>query len=164
MLGRTQQAANFLEFLAGLILSGSLSTITVLMSMLSWTSTRLFSSMCSHPSAVILNQCVHRCLRNGDGSSIGLLGGSSSMALNPALELRCCLREIPRDWDHCIFGTMMREKLMAALKEQRGMPFIWAFTQFLLFYCFKSCMALRVVIPRRWSGKSYLNLCTNIIL
>ena len=118
MLGRTQQAANFLEFLVGLILSGSLSTIMVLMSMLSWTSTHLFSSMCSHPSTVILNQCVHRCLRNGDGSSIGLLGGSSSMALDPALELRCCPREIPRDQDHRIFGTMVREKLMAALKEQ----------------------------------------------
>ena len=112
---------------------------------------------------VLLNT-MHRCLRNGDGSSIDLLGGSSSMALDPVLELQCCLREIPRDRDHCIFGTMMREKLMAALKQQRGMPFICAFTQFLLFYCFKSCMALRAVIPRRWSGKSYLNLCANIIL
>ena len=61
---------------------------------------------------------MHRCLRNGDGSSIGLLGGSSSMALDPALELRCHPREIPRDRDHHVFETMMREKLMAALKEQ----------------------------------------------
>ena len=107
---------------------------------------------------------MHRCLRNGDGSSIGLLDGSSSMALDPALQLQCHLREIPRDWDHHVFGTMIREKLTAALKEQQGMAFICAFTQLLLFYCFKSCMALRAAIPRRWSGKSYLNLCANIIL
>ena len=97
-------------------------------------------------------------LKNGDGSSIGLLGGSSSMVLDPVLELQCHPREIPRDRDCRIFGTMMREKLTAALKEQQGMAFIRAFTQFLLFYCFKSCMASRAVIPRRWSGKSYLNL------
>ena len=73
-----------------------------------------------------------RCLRNGDGSSIGLLGSNSSMELDPVLELRCCLREIPRDQDRHVFGTMMREKLAAALKEQQGVDFTCAFTRFLI--------------------------------
>ena len=85
------------------------------------------------------------------------------MVLDPALELQCHPREIPRDRDCRIFGTMMREKLTAALKEQQGMAFIRAFTYFLL-YCFKSSMASRAVIPRRLSGISYSNLCANIIL
>ena len=63
---------------------------------------------------------MHRCLRNGKGSTISLPGGSGSVEL----ELRCRPREIPRDWDRRVFGTMMREKLTAALKEQRGEVFI----------------------------------------
>ena len=60
----------------------------------------------------------YRCLRNGDGSAIGLDGSSGSAELAPALELQCHLREILRDRDHHIFETMMREKLMAALRDQ----------------------------------------------
>ena len=40
------------------------------------------------------------------------------MGLDPALELHCRPKEISRDQDHRVLGTMMKEKLMAALKEQ----------------------------------------------
>ena len=40
------------------------------------------------------------------------------MRLDPALELHCRPKEIPRDQDRHVLGTMMREKLTAALKEQ----------------------------------------------
>ena len=85
------------------------------------------------------------------------------MGLDPALELRCRPKEIPRDRDHRVLGTMMREKLTAALKEQRGEASIRAFFQF-LFYFFKFYMASREVTFRRSFGISYLNSCAKIIL
>ena len=56
------------------------------------------------------------------------------MGLDPVLELRCRPKEIPRDWDRRVLGTMMREKLMAALKEQRGEASISAFSLFLFYF------------------------------
>ena len=73
---------------------------------------------------------MHRCLRNGEGSTISLAGGSGSVEL----ELRCCPREIPRDRDRRIFGTMMREKLTAALKEQQGEVVIHVFHSVLILF------------------------------
>ncbi|KIM60963.1 hypothetical protein SCLCIDRAFT_26285 [Scleroderma citrinum Foug A] len=57
--------------------------------------------------------------KNGDGSAIGLDGGSGCTELAPAVELRCRPREIPRDQDRHVFGSMMREKLTVALRDQR---------------------------------------------
>ncbi|KIM53375.1 hypothetical protein SCLCIDRAFT_31926 [Scleroderma citrinum Foug A] len=92
---------------------------------------RKFINDCSIDVRALMDKytSIFKCLRNGDGSSISLLGSNSSMELDPVLELRCHPREIPRDWDRRIFGTMMREKLAAALKEQRGVDFTHAFTQ-----------------------------------
>ena len=84
-----------------------------------------------HHLSSFTNEC--RCLRNSDGSTTSLIGNSGSSALDPALQLQCCPREIPRDQDHHVFGTMMREKLVAALKDQWGMaPCSYTYTALII--------------------------------
>ncbi|KAI6117938.1 hypothetical protein F5141DRAFT_1061648 [Pisolithus sp. B1] len=54
---------------------------------------------------------------NGDGTEAGLLSTGSAGDAAIALELCCCIKETPRDCNHRVFRSMMKEKLLAALKD-----------------------------------------------
>ncbi|KIN96979.1 hypothetical protein M404DRAFT_32701 [Pisolithus tinctorius Marx 270] len=60
---------------------------------------------------------VVMCLRDGNGTEAGLLGTSASASSAVALELHCQMKEIPRDHNCQVFGSMMKEKLITALKD-----------------------------------------------
>ncbi|KAI6134846.1 hypothetical protein EDD17DRAFT_1517514 [Pisolithus thermaeus] len=62
---------------------------------------------------------MDKCLRNGDGTEAGLLSTSSAGDAAIALELRCCIKETLRDRNCRVFRSMMKEKLLAALKDLR---------------------------------------------
>ncbi|KAI6154919.1 hypothetical protein BKA82DRAFT_4347996 [Pisolithus tinctorius] len=54
---------------------------------------------------------------DGNGTEAGLLRTSASASSAPALELHCRMKEIPRDRNHRVFGSMMKEKLITALQD-----------------------------------------------
>ncbi|KAI6156649.1 hypothetical protein BKA82DRAFT_4345685 [Pisolithus tinctorius] len=56
---------------------------------------------------------------DGNGTEAGLLRTSASASSAPALELRCRMKEIPRDRNRRVFGSMMKEKLITALQDLR---------------------------------------------
>ncbi|KAI6126516.1 hypothetical protein F5141DRAFT_1060265 [Pisolithus sp. B1] len=60
---------------------------------------------------------MDKCLRNGDGTEAGLLSTGSAGDAAIVLELHCHIKETPRDRNHRVFGSMMKEKLLAALKD-----------------------------------------------
>ncbi|KAI6024399.1 hypothetical protein EDC04DRAFT_2606487 [Pisolithus marmoratus] len=60
---------------------------------------------------------VVMCLRDGSSSEAGLLGRSSTAGSDSSWELHCCIWEIPRDRNCRVFGSMIKEKLVAALKD-----------------------------------------------
>ncbi|KAI6127248.1 hypothetical protein F5141DRAFT_1060825 [Pisolithus sp. B1] len=60
---------------------------------------------------------ICRCLRNGDGTEAGLLSTGSAGDATIVLELCCHIKETPRDCNCRVFGSMMKEKLLAALKD-----------------------------------------------
>ncbi|KAI5988021.1 hypothetical protein EDD15DRAFT_2199196 [Pisolithus albus] len=62
---------------------------------------------------------IFKCLRNGDGIEAGLIHTGSTGDLGMALDLRCRLKETARDRNRRVFGSMMKEKLLAALRELR---------------------------------------------
>ncbi|KAI6118555.1 hypothetical protein EDD16DRAFT_1519819 [Pisolithus croceorrhizus] len=71
-----------------------------------------------------INECsidvwalMDKCLRNGDGTEAGLLSTSSAGDAAIALELHCRIKETLRDCNRRVFGSMMKEKLLAALKD-----------------------------------------------
>ncbi|KAI5985681.1 hypothetical protein F5J12DRAFT_787350 [Pisolithus orientalis] len=66
---------------------------------------------------------VVMCLRDGNGTEAGLLGMSASASSAAALELCCQMKEIPRDCNCQVFGSMMKEKLIMALKDVRSPGF-----------------------------------------
>ncbi|KAI6010669.1 hypothetical protein F5J12DRAFT_781686 [Pisolithus orientalis] len=60
---------------------------------------------------------IFKCLRDGNGTEAGLLGMSASASSAVALELHCRMKEIPRDCNCQVFGSMMKEKLIMALRD-----------------------------------------------
>ncbi|KAI5998954.1 hypothetical protein F5J12DRAFT_784798 [Pisolithus orientalis] len=60
---------------------------------------------------------IFKCLKDGNGTEAGLLGMSASASSAAALELHCRMKEIPRDHNCWVFGSMMKEKLITALKD-----------------------------------------------
>ncbi|KAI6010297.1 hypothetical protein BKA83DRAFT_4132797 [Pisolithus microcarpus] len=62
---------------------------------------------------------VFKYLRDGGSPEAGLPGTSSARGTDSSWELHCRMREIPRDRNRRVFGSMMKEKLMAALKDLR---------------------------------------------
>ncbi|KAI6098774.1 hypothetical protein EDD16DRAFT_1516580 [Pisolithus croceorrhizus] len=60
---------------------------------------------------------IFKCLRNGDGTEARLVNSSSAGDAATALGLHCHIKETPRDCNHRVFGSMMKEKLLAALKD-----------------------------------------------
>ncbi|KAI6016319.1 hypothetical protein BKA83DRAFT_4497947 [Pisolithus microcarpus] len=60
---------------------------------------------------------IFKCLRNGDGIEAGLIHTGSTGDLGTALDLCCHLKETVRDRNRRVFGSMMKEKLLAALRE-----------------------------------------------
>ncbi|KAI6003566.1 hypothetical protein EDC04DRAFT_2611682 [Pisolithus marmoratus] len=62
---------------------------------------------------------IFKCLRNGDGVDAGLVHAGSPGDLSTALELRCCVKETLRDRNQRVFRIMMKEKLLAALRDLR---------------------------------------------
>ncbi|KAI6127045.1 hypothetical protein F5141DRAFT_1060665 [Pisolithus sp. B1] len=60
---------------------------------------------------------VVMCLRNSDGTEAGLLSTSSAGDAAIALELHCHIKETLRDHNHRVFRSMMKEKLLAAIKD-----------------------------------------------
>ncbi|KAI6140793.1 hypothetical protein BKA82DRAFT_4019030 [Pisolithus tinctorius] len=62
---------------------------------------------------------IFKCLRDGNGTEAGLLRTSASASSAPALELHCRMKEIPRDRNRRVFGSMMKEKLITALQDLR---------------------------------------------
>ncbi|KAI6023188.1 hypothetical protein BKA83DRAFT_4125836 [Pisolithus microcarpus] len=62
---------------------------------------------------------IFKCLRNGDGTEARLVNSSSTGDAATALGLRCRIKETPRDRNRRVFGSMMKEKLLAALRDIR---------------------------------------------
>ncbi|KAI5984503.1 hypothetical protein EDD15DRAFT_2375147 [Pisolithus albus] len=62
---------------------------------------------------------VFKYLRDGGNPGAGLPGTSAARGSESSLELRCRPREIPRDRNRRVFGSMIKEKLLAALKDLR---------------------------------------------
>ncbi|KAI5999670.1 hypothetical protein EDD15DRAFT_2193701 [Pisolithus albus] len=62
---------------------------------------------------------IFKCLRNGDGTEARLVDSSSAGDAATALGLRCHIKETPRDRNRRVFGSMMKEKLLAALRDIR---------------------------------------------
>ncbi|KAI6010483.1 hypothetical protein BKA83DRAFT_4132703 [Pisolithus microcarpus] len=60
---------------------------------------------------------VFKYLRDGGSPEAGLPGMSSARGTDSSWELCCHMWEIPRDRNCRVFGSMMKEKLMAALKD-----------------------------------------------
>ncbi|KAI6011722.1 hypothetical protein BKA83DRAFT_4131595 [Pisolithus microcarpus] len=60
---------------------------------------------------------IFKCLRNGDGTEARLVNSSSAGDAATALGLRCHIKETPRDHNRRVFGSMMKEKLLAALRD-----------------------------------------------
>ncbi|KAI6009907.1 hypothetical protein BKA83DRAFT_4133139 [Pisolithus microcarpus] len=60
---------------------------------------------------------IFKCLRNGGGIEAGLIHTGSTGDLGTALDLCCRLKETARDHNHRVFKSMMKEKLLAALRE-----------------------------------------------
>ncbi|KAI6099220.1 hypothetical protein EDD16DRAFT_1707885 [Pisolithus croceorrhizus] len=60
---------------------------------------------------------IFKCLRDGSGPEAGLPSMSSARESDSSWELCCCIQEILRDQNHRVFGSMMKEKLVAALKD-----------------------------------------------
>ncbi|KAI6011931.1 hypothetical protein PISMIDRAFT_17530 [Pisolithus microcarpus 441] len=62
---------------------------------------------------------VFKYLRDGGSPEAGLPGTSSARGTDSSWELCCRMWEILRDWNRRVFGSMMKEKLMVALKDLR---------------------------------------------
>ncbi|KIO01261.1 hypothetical protein M404DRAFT_28803 [Pisolithus tinctorius Marx 270] len=62
---------------------------------------------------------IFKCLRNGDGADARVAGTGSIGDVGSALELRCRTKETPRDRNRRVFGSMMKEKMLAALRDLR---------------------------------------------
>ncbi|KAI6137254.1 hypothetical protein F5141DRAFT_1060119 [Pisolithus sp. B1] len=60
---------------------------------------------------------IFKCLRNGDGMEARLISTSSAGDATTALELHCHIKETLRDHNCRVFGSMMKEKLLAALRD-----------------------------------------------
>ncbi|KAI6144679.1 hypothetical protein BKA82DRAFT_26761 [Pisolithus tinctorius] len=60
---------------------------------------------------------IFKCLRNSSGADARVAGTSSIGDVGSALELRCHTKETPRDHNHRVFGSMMKEKMLAALRD-----------------------------------------------
>ncbi|KAI6118371.1 hypothetical protein F5141DRAFT_1061968 [Pisolithus sp. B1] len=60
---------------------------------------------------------IFKCLRDGSGLEARLPGMSSARGSDSSWELCCHIWEIPRDQNHRVYGSMMKEKLVAALKD-----------------------------------------------
>ncbi|KAI6037735.1 hypothetical protein EDC04DRAFT_2604520 [Pisolithus marmoratus] len=60
---------------------------------------------------------IFKCLRNSDGIEAGLVGTTSNGDLGTMLELHCHVKETPRDRNCRVFRNMMKEKLLAALRD-----------------------------------------------
>ncbi|KAI5995784.1 hypothetical protein F5J12DRAFT_785553 [Pisolithus orientalis] len=57
------------------------------------------------------------CLRNSDGVDARVANTSSIGDVDSALELCCHTKETPRDCNHRVFRSMMKEKMLAALRD-----------------------------------------------
>ncbi|KAI6143420.1 hypothetical protein BKA82DRAFT_4359995 [Pisolithus tinctorius] len=62
---------------------------------------------------------IFKCLRNGDGVDARVASTGSIGDVGSALELRCRTKETPRDRNRRVFGSMMKEKMLAALRDLR---------------------------------------------
>ncbi|KAI6097091.1 hypothetical protein F5141DRAFT_1220371 [Pisolithus sp. B1] len=60
---------------------------------------------------------IFKCLRNGNGMEARLVSTSSAGDAATALELCCYIKETLRDCNHRVFGSMMKKKLLAALRD-----------------------------------------------
>ncbi|KAI6149322.1 hypothetical protein BKA82DRAFT_4013944 [Pisolithus tinctorius] len=60
---------------------------------------------------------IFKCLRNGDGADARVASTGSIGDVGSALELRCRTKETPRDCNRRVFGSMMKEKMLAALRD-----------------------------------------------
>ncbi|KAI5988463.1 hypothetical protein F5J12DRAFT_786859 [Pisolithus orientalis] len=62
---------------------------------------------------------IFKCLRNGDSADARVAGTSSIGDVGSVLELCCCTKETPRDCNCRVFRSMMKEKMLAALRDLR---------------------------------------------
>ncbi|KAI5986072.1 hypothetical protein F5J12DRAFT_898812 [Pisolithus orientalis] len=60
---------------------------------------------------------IFKCLRNGNGVDARVAGTSSIGDVGSALELHCHTKETPRDCNCRVFGSMMKEKMLATLRD-----------------------------------------------
>ncbi|KAI5993139.1 hypothetical protein F5J12DRAFT_786015 [Pisolithus orientalis] len=60
---------------------------------------------------------IFKCLRNSDGVDARVAGTSSIGDVGSVLELCCHTKETPRDHNCRVFGSMMKEKMLAALRD-----------------------------------------------
>ncbi|KAI5983323.1 hypothetical protein F5J12DRAFT_787887 [Pisolithus orientalis] len=60
---------------------------------------------------------IFKCLRNSDGADARVAGTGSIGDVGSVLELHCCTKETLRDCNHRVFGSMMKEKMLAALRD-----------------------------------------------
>ncbi|KAI6008933.1 hypothetical protein F5J12DRAFT_892080 [Pisolithus orientalis] len=60
---------------------------------------------------------IFKCLRNGNGADARVAGTGSIGDVGSALELCCHTKETLRDCNHRVFGSMMKEKMLAALRD-----------------------------------------------
>ncbi|KAI5994260.1 hypothetical protein F5J12DRAFT_785822 [Pisolithus orientalis] len=60
---------------------------------------------------------IFKCLRNGNSVDARVAGTSSIGDMGSALELCCHTKETLRDCNHRVFKSMMKEKMLAALRD-----------------------------------------------
>ncbi|KAI5999740.1 hypothetical protein F5J12DRAFT_784525 [Pisolithus orientalis] len=60
---------------------------------------------------------IFKCLRNGNGADARVAGTGSIGDVGSVLELHCCTKETPRDHNHRVSRSMMKEKMLAALRD-----------------------------------------------
>ncbi|KAI6096863.1 hypothetical protein F5141DRAFT_1220442 [Pisolithus sp. B1] len=80
---------------------------------------RNFINQCTVNAHALMDKytSIFKYLRDGSGPETGLPSTSSARGTDSSWELHCCIQEIPRDQNHRVFGSMMKEKLVAALKD-----------------------------------------------
>ncbi|KAI5994557.1 hypothetical protein F5J12DRAFT_896670 [Pisolithus orientalis] len=60
---------------------------------------------------------IFKCLRNGDSADARVAGTSSIGDVGSVLELCCCTKETLRDCNHRVSRSMMKEKMLATLRD-----------------------------------------------
>ncbi|KAI6006242.1 hypothetical protein F5J12DRAFT_892977 [Pisolithus orientalis] len=60
---------------------------------------------------------IFKCLRNGDSVDARVASTGSIGDVGSVLELHCCTKETLRDCNHRVFGSMMKEKMLATLRD-----------------------------------------------